>query len=233
MIDLSDNSAPAVVSRLHNFEQRLASRCAELGRPRSDVTLIVVTKFQDVSVNLALAGAGQLVFGESRHQEARHKIDVPGLEHAQWHFIGQLQSNKARQVASYISALHSLDRLSLLKALASTERERDIDCFVQINLTDDPNRGGVNPDDIESFSTRVLETPGLNLVGVMGVPAVDEPPQAGFDRLCNLRERVLKVSSAAKMISAGMSGDWEVALEYGATHLRVGTTITGNRPRLP
>lgn len=233
MIDPGDNSATAVTARYREFEAQLGAQCNRLGRPREEVTLVVVTKFQDVAVNQALASAGQLVFGESRHQEARHKVGAPGLEHASWHFVGQLQSNKARQVVRYISALHSLDRPSLLSALDDPDREREIECFLQINLTDDPSRGGVNPDQIAQFAEQVLQAQGVRLAGVMGVPGLNQTPRQGFDMLLDLRNRLLGIAPDATAISAGMSGDWQIALEYGATHLRVGTAITGNRPILP
>lgn len=231
--DVDVHSAQAVHTRFHDVEQAIAEECTAVGRNRDDVTLIVVTKFQPVSVNIALTEVGQWVFGESRHQDAVRKVREPALAHANWHFIGQLQSNKARQVAAYAAALHSVDRPSLVTALANRDREVALPCFVEINLTDDPRRGGVQPTELKRLVDLMLQTPGIKLVGVMGVPAIDEPAEYGFERLLEYRESVLGLAPSATQISAGMSHDWKIALRFGATHLRIGTAITGPRPSLP
>ena len=206
---------------------RLESIRAELP---AGVTLIVVTKFHPAPLVRELAALGVRDVGESRHQEAAPKAaELAGLG-LRWHFIGQLQSNKAKAVRGYASVLHSLDRLSLLDALADPEAE-PIEAFVQVNLTDDPARGGVAPADLAAFAERALGTPGVRLAGLMAVAGLGADPAREFARVRELRDRVLlPVAPHATGLSMGMSGDWREAIREGATHLRIGAAITGNRP---
>ena len=145
-----------------------------------------------------------------------------------WHFIGQLQSKKARQVARYADVIHSIDRVALVEALAPIERT--IDCFIQVNLTDEPHRGGVAPEDLTALAEQVAATPTLNLLGVMAVAPLDEKPEPAFARLRGYSDLVQTVEPGATSISAGMTQDYREAIAAGATHLRIGSAITGNRP---
>ena len=171
---------------------------------------------------------GERDFGENKDQEASTKSleFAPTEVDYRWHFIGQLQSNKVRSVMNYAKVLHSLDRPSLLKELA--KREAQLEVFIQMNLTDDPNRGGVNPDQLEQFAESVLEVESLTLVGVMAVGGLDVDPEQEFERVRLASEKLRTVHASADQISAGMSGDFEQAIAYGATHLRIGSLITGN-----
>ncbi|GAA4684038.1 YggS family pyridoxal phosphate-dependent enzyme [Frondihabitans cladoniiphilus] len=190
----------------------------------------MVTKFHPVSLVRELHALGVRDVGENRHQEAQAKArDTADLDGLRWHFVGQLQSKKARQARAYVHAVHSLDRASVVDAL-SAETGDALRGFVQVNLTDDPARGGVAPDDLEVLVERVLATPGLRLRGVMAVAPLDEEPRRAFARLRDLSERVRRLDPAADRISAGMSHDFADAIAEGATHLRIGTAITGNRP---
>ncbi|GAA1525062.1 hypothetical protein BJ978_002387 [Agromyces terreus] len=204
-----------------------AARLAE--RDPAGIRTIVVTKFHPASLVRDLAALGVADVGENRHQEAQAKAaELTDLD-LRWHFIGQLQSKKARQVRAYADAIHSIDRDALVDALRSDERSTD--CFVQVNLTDDPGRGGVAPAELASLVDRVLETPGLALRGLMAVAPLDEPARAAFARVRELSERVvLPAAPDAASLSMGMSHDLEDAVAEGATHLRIGTAITGNRP---
>jgi len=200
------------------------------GELPAGVTLIVVTKFHPASLVRELAELGVRDFGENRHQEATAKAAELADLDIDWHFVGQLQSNKAKAVRDYASVLHSLDRPSLLGPLADEERS-PIDAFIQVNLTDDPARGGVAPAGLAAFAERTLATPGIRLVGLMAVAGIDAEPAAEFARVRELRDRVLlPIAPAATSLSMGMSGDWREAVREGATHLRIGTAITGNRP---
>ncbi|HEU4467342.1 MAG TPA: alanine racemase, partial [Agromyces sp.] len=145
-----------------------------------------------------------------------------------WHFVGQLQGKKARQVRAYASVIHSVDRASLVDALRS--EETSVDCFVQVNLTDDPGRGGVEPDALEPLVEHVLDTPGLRLLGLMAVAPLGEPARPAFARVRSLSERIGALAPDATALSMGMSHDYRDAILEGATHLRIGTAITGNRP---
>jgi pyridoxal phosphate enzyme (YggS family) len=174
-------------------------------------------------------------FGENRDQEAGPKASAFAQlvteSSPTWHFVGQLQSNKAKNVATYADVVHSVDRESLLIALekATAERPRPLDVFLQVNLTSDPGRGGVNPAELEPFAERVAGASGLNLLGIMAVAALDEPLESEFEKIAKLSQKLISVAPQAKFISAGMSQDFETALAYGATHLRIGTAITGKR----
>jgi pyridoxal phosphate enzyme (YggS family) len=170
-------------------------------------------------------------FGENRDQEASAKAaEVADLE-LSWHFIGQLQSNKVKSVLEYASVIHSVDRESLLTALTkqTAERQTPIDVFVQVNLTDDPGRGGINEPELLAFANQVALAPGLRLLGVMAVASLDGEEERDFARVARLSELLVREHVEAKFISAGMSNDFELAIDYGATHLRIGTAITGNR----
>ncbi|WP_235522532.1 MULTISPECIES: YggS family pyridoxal phosphate-dependent enzyme [unclassified Plantibacter] len=236
MIDESTTSAgsgssepgPALLDRLADIRGRIADATRAAGRA-TEPTLIVVTKFHPVTLVQALAAAGVSDVGESRHPEARDKAAAAEGLGLRWHFIGQLQTNKAKQVRRYVDAVHSVDRPELLRALSSSERQLDV--FLQVNLTDDPGRGGVVGDAaLEALATAALEAEGIALRGVMAVAPLDEDPAAAFARVLSASERMRSLAPHADGLSIGMSHDYVEAIEAGATHLRIGTAITGNRP---
>jgi pyridoxal phosphate enzyme (YggS family) len=206
----------------------IADAAHDAGRDPDELTTIVVTKFHPASLIRELAELGVRDIGENRHQEAAAKAQSLSDLPVTWHFVGQLQSKKARQVRRYAQVIHSVDRPALVSALASTEST--VDCFVQYNLTDDPGRGGVGSDELEPLVEQILGTAGLRLLGVMSVAGLDEPPRAAFSRLRSISERVRSLAADARAISAGMSADFAAAIAEGATHLRIGTAITGKRP---
>jgi pyridoxal phosphate enzyme (YggS family) len=219
---------PELLERLQAVEGGVRDAARESGRDPAEITTIVVTKFHPASLVRELYAAGVRDFGENRHQEAQAKAaELTDLD-LTWHFIGQLQSKKARQVRGYASVIHSLDRPSVVDALASDEAV--LDCFVQLNLTDDPARGGVQDDDLERMTEQVLSTAGLRLLGVMAVAPLDVEPRQAFARVRTASERVMGLAPYASFISAGMSADYREAILEGATHLRIGSAITGNRP---
>lgn len=214
----------------------IADAARAAGRSVDELTLVVVTKYHPASLVRELAALGVTDVGENRHQEAQAKAAELADLDLTWHFVGQLQSKKARQVRRYADVVQSLDRDSVVDAFAPTEAEPDprvVDGFVQVNLTDDPGRGGVQPDDVEAMVTRVLDTGTIRLRGVMAVAPLDEEPRRAFARLRTISERVVSLAPDATDVSAGMSGDYADAIAEGATHLRIGTAITGNRPTAP
>ena len=220
----------ALSERLSLVQSGVAAAAQAAGRDPDELTLIVVTKFHPAQLVRDLAALGVRDVGENRHQEAQAKAaELADLE-LHWHFIGQLQTKKARQVAQYADAIHSIDRERLVEALASITRELDV--FVQVNLTDDPGRGGADPVDLERIVERVLEVPQLHLRGVMAVAPLphEEPADRAFARLRGYSDRVRALAPAADAISAGMTHDYAEAIAAGATHLRIGSAITGNRP---
>ncbi|MFD1722781.1 YggS family pyridoxal phosphate-dependent enzyme [Amnibacterium endophyticum] len=211
-------------SRLAEVRERVAAAARGAGRAPDDVTLIVVTKFQPVDLVQRLRALGVADFGENRHPEARDK--AAAVPDAAWHFIGQLQTNKARQVARYVDALHSVDRADLVHAL----RDADLDVLLQVDLDGDtPGRGGAAPPELGPLAEAVLATGHLRLRGVMAVAPRDEEPARAFARLEAASDQVRRVAPDASWISAGMSGDYEAAIAAGATHVRVGAAITGPR----
>jgi PLP dependent protein len=217
-----------LADRLASVRGSIADAARDAGRHPNEITTIVVTKFQPASLVAELAALGVGDFGENRHQEAQAKAAELASLGLRWHFVGQLQSKKAKQVRGYATAIHSIDRASLVDALRSDAAT--IDAFVQVNLTDDPGRGGVQPDEVDRLVEHVLGTPGLRLRGLMAVAPLGEPPRPAFARMHLLSERVRHQAPDAQALSMGMSHDFREAILEGATHLRIGTAITGNRP---
>ncbi|MEO5534787.1 MAG: YggS family pyridoxal phosphate-dependent enzyme [Pseudolysinimonas sp.] len=191
-------------------------------------TRIVVTKFHPASLVRELADLGVRDVGENRHQEAAAKAAEVDDSRLAWHFVGQLQSNKAKAVRRYARTVHSVDRISLVDALAADDGT-DLGVFLEIALSDEIGRGGVSATEAEALAERVLAASGLTLLGVMGVAPLGEEPRAAFARLRAVSERIQTLSPLASAISAGMSGDFREAIAEGATHLRIGTAITGKR----
>lgn len=223
-------------ARLASVRSGISDAARAAGRSADELTLVVVTKFHPASLVRELAALGVTDVGENRHQEAQAKAAELDDLALTWHFVGQLQSKKARQVRRYAHVVQSLDRDSVVDAFAPTEADPDpavIDGFVQVNLTDDPDRGGVRPDDVDAMAERVLATGTIRLRGVMAVAPLDEEPRPAFARLRAVSERVRLIEPSATDISAGMSGDYADAVLEGATHLRIGTAITGKRPVAP
>ncbi|WP_241975251.1 MULTISPECIES: YggS family pyridoxal phosphate-dependent enzyme [unclassified Cryobacterium] len=219
-----------LAGRLDVVRERVASAARDAGRDPADVTTIVVTKFHPVTMIEELLRLGVHDFGENRHQEAQEKAGALAGRDLTWHFVGQVQGKKARQVRSYAHVVHSVDRASLATALGSADSS--IDCFIQVNLTDDPARGGVDPSGLDALVEHVLGTPGLRLLGLMAVAPLGAEPAAEFARVRSLGEGIRRAAPEARFLSMGMSQDYPEAIREGATHLRIGTAITGNRPTL-
>ena len=220
--------------RLAEVESKIQVAADKAGRSRSDIELIVVTKKHPIKLVLDLLDLGIRSFGENRDQDAKPKAEelasLVNPDSYSWHFIGQLQSNKVKSALSYASVIHSLDRQSLLDSLikAVEGRSTPLDVFVQLNLTQDPGRGGIEPKNLEAFAEQVASHPNLNLLGVMGVASLEREPEVDFDTIRVASQKLRAIHPQAKYISAGMSEDFEAAISFGATHLRIGSAITGN-----
>lgn len=213
--------------RWNSIQDQVAQACQDSNRSPDDVTTIVVTKFHPSTLLRELYSLGCRHVGENRHQEAVAKQqEVVDLD-LTWHFVGQLQSNKARAVAGYCGVIHSVDRESLITALSSYEGS--VDVFLEVNLTNVPGRGGVEPSDLTKLAEKALSAGNLRLRGLMAVAPQDESAAQAFDRVLTYRTELLTVAPEATDLSLGMSGDFREAIVRGATHLRIGTAITGKR----
>jgi pyridoxal phosphate enzyme (YggS family) len=250
-------SAPDPADRAHRRAEldrnlaavraRVAAACAAAGRDQAGITLIAVTKTYPAADVLALASLGLTDFGENRDQEAAPK--AAALAGAMprpvtWHFIGQLQSNKAHSVAGYAGVVHSVDRPRLVRQLGAAVAnlrgasrpgpgrsiaDGALTCLVQVSLDGDPARGGVPAAQVEAIAKDIHAEPGLALGGLMAVAPLGADPRVAFAPLRRLSGTLREIAPSATMISAGMSGDLEAAIENGATHLRIGTALLGIR----
>ncbi|MDP9885163.1 pyridoxal phosphate enzyme (YggS family) [Sinomonas atrocyanea] len=223
-----------LATRLAGVRERIRAACEAAGRA-DEPQLIVVTKFHPASDVRLLAALGVTDVGENRDQEASAKAAELADLGLRWHFIGQLQTNKAKSVAHYADAVHSVDRPQLVaalsKAVAAAGREDQLACLIQVNL--DPaasGRGGALPADVLELAARIDGAPGLRLAGVMAVAPLGADPAEAFAGLADIAARVRERFPAATMVSAGMSQDLEAAVAAGATHLRIGTDVLGPRP---
>ncbi|MFD5752632.1 YggS family pyridoxal phosphate-dependent enzyme [Streptomyces sp. NPDC127033] len=231
-----------LAANLATVERRIAAACAAAGRKREEVTLIVVTKTYPASDVRLLHELGVRQVAENRDQDAAPKAAACEDLSLTWHFVGQLQTNKVRSVASYADVVQSVDRAKLVSALsaAAVRTEREVGCLLQVALDAESGergaRGGVAPDGIEELAAAVAGAPGLRLDGLMTVAPLAGRyagrQRAAFDRLLELASRLRADHPAANMVSAGMSADLEDAVAAGATHVRVGTAVLGVRPRL-
>jgi pyridoxal phosphate enzyme (YggS family) len=192
---------------------------------RSDVTLIVVTKTYPVSDVEILKELGVENFGENRTEEGEVKAAaVP----ATWHFQGGIQSRKLKDIVKWADVIHSLD--STEHALKLGQRAvRPLEVFLQLSLDGDPERGGVVESELAALAEVVIAAPNLALVGLMCVPPVSAIPVEAFSEIYSVHQRFLRDFPNAQWLSTGMSGDFEVAIDHGATHIRVGSSILGSR----
>lgn len=224
-----------LTERYRSVNERIAASCIAAGRSVSDVELVVVTKNHSAEVVAELYDLGHRQFGENRDQEAGPKAEAlaaGGRLDAEWHFVGQLQSNKVRTVLNYATCIHSIDRSSLVKELAKQlgNRELEIEGFIELNLTEDPARGGVEPGNLQQLAQSVIQIGRIKLLGVMAVAGLGVDPRIDFEKTLQASQELKKIAPEANQLSMGMSEDFELAIEMGATHIRVGSAITGPRP---
>ena len=224
---------------------RIARAAKAADRNPNEIELLPITKFFPASDVLILRGLGCLEFGESREQEASDKSAevraVLGTEPIRWHMVGRIQRNKARSIAGWAYAAHSVDSAKLITALdraardalADGRRVEPLRVYIQLSLDGDESRGGVDigrQDAVDELWTAVAAADGLEFVGLMAIPPLDADPDAAFARLQEERERVQKAYGQPIGLSAGMSSDLESAVKHGSTCVRVGTALMGQRP---
>ncbi|HKY57686.1 MAG TPA: YggS family pyridoxal phosphate-dependent enzyme [Aeromicrobium sp.] len=219
-------------ANLAAVEARISGSCAAAGRSRGEVTLIVVTKTYPASDVDLLVELGVTDIGENRHPEAGRKLaDLRGPA-PRMHFIGSLQTNKANAVARYADVVQSVDRPRLAEALSrgAALAGRELGCLVQVDFGDSGlGRAGVAPAEADALADLVAASPGLRLDGVMTVAPLGEDPRRSFEALAHISADLRRRHPAATVVSAGMSEDFELAIQSGATHLRVGRLILGER----
>ncbi len=241
-----------LTTALARLRQRLADATAAVRRKPGDVELLAVTKFFPASDVAILYRLGCRAFGEAREQEASRKVAqvteltkalVPadGERPVTWHMIGQVQRNKAKSIAGWADTVHSVSSARVVTALdraadsaiAEGVRTAPLGVYVQLSLDADTERGGVDVDDpagVDALCDQVAGAAGLRLLGVMGIPPLHADPDAAFARLAAEHRRVLLAHPEATGLSAGMSGDLEIAVKHGSTCVRVGTALLGRRP---
>lgn len=229
-----------VAANVARVRERIAAATWRSGRRAGAVTLVAVTKGVDPPHILAAAACGVTDYGENRVQEAVPKIIVlrgQGLGAARYHMIGHLQRNKARQAVQVFAVVHSLDSVALAAALSqrAAASGRVVDVLVQVNVAGEPQKSGVAPDALPSVLRDAATLPALRVIGLMTIaPQADDPERARpvFRRLRELRDGLARASAASSLahLSMGMSDDFEVAVEEGATLVRIGRAIFGPRP---
>jgi pyridoxal phosphate enzyme (YggS family) len=229
---MAPRDPPSITAHLPNglptVQQDIARACKEARRDRASVTLIAVSKTFDADAITPVIAAGQRVFGENRVQEAKAKW--PGLMSAYpgigLHLIGPLQSNKAKEAVALFDAIHSVDRPSICEALAKEidSQKRRPQLFVQLNTGEEPQKAGVAPDDADGFIARCREKYGLQISGLMCIPPVNDAPAPHFALTAKIAAR-----NGLLHLSMGMSADFAIAIQFGATHVRIGSAIFGAR----
>jgi PLP dependent protein len=219
---------PSLPSALAAVEHDILRACNEARRERASVTLIAVSKTFDAAAITPVIEAGARVFGENRVQEAKAKW--PGLMSAYpgiaLHLIGPLQSNKAKEAVALFDAIHSVDRPSICEALAKEidSQKRRPELFVQLNTGEEPQKAGIAPAEADGFIASCREKYGLSISGLMCIPPLGDAPAPHFALTAKIAAR-----NGLKNLSMGMSADFAIAIQFGATHVRIGSAIFGHR----
>ncbi|MBK1881594.1 YggS family pyridoxal phosphate-dependent enzyme [Luteolibacter pohnpeiensis] len=221
-------------ARLNEVKQRISAACRIAGRAADSVQLVAVSKTFPSELIREAYDAGQLTFGESRQQEAQPKIDsLP--EEIDWHFIGRVQRNKVRKILSSFSTIHAIDSLKLADFTSSVSKDLGVvpNVFLQVNVGGEESKGGFEPDELDREAESVFAIEGIQICGLMTVPPASEQKEQSrkwFSQLRDIRDGLeAKFAVTLPYLSMGMSSDYEVAIEEGATHVRVGSAIFGGR----
>jgi pyridoxal phosphate enzyme (YggS family) len=226
---LSLDRKSEIAANLLAVKERVAAAAIKSNRSPSDIHLIVVTKTFPVSDLQLLYDLGVRDFGENRDQEASGKVtELPG--DVNWHFQGQIQSNKLKSITGWATYIHSIDQLKYAKMISGFAENKRKSIFLQVSLDQVPeSRGGVDPGKLHELAAQISHLSNLNLMGLMAVAPLDEGTDSAFSRLATYHHEFMKDFPQAKYLSAGMSGDYESAILHGATHIRIGSSILGNR----
>jgi PLP dependent protein len=215
-----------IAENLAAVQERLRSTCSRAGRDPRSIQLVAVSKGQPIEAVLEAFAAGQTVLGENYAQELHAKADL--LPEAEWHFIGALQTNKVKIVVGHAALVHTCDRLAVARELSKRAYSRNLTqrVLLEVNVGREPQKGGALPEEVEPLYAAMRELDALRCEGLMCMPPANQDPRPHFRALRELRDRL-----GLRELSMGMSADYEVAIQEGATIVRVGTAIFGERPR--
>ena len=220
---MSDRKAE-IARNLQEVKERIIGAAKSANRDPNEIELIVVTKTFPISDIEILRDLGETNFGENRDQEAGPKAEIIS---ATWHFQGQIQSNKIKSICQWADVIHSISSEKEILKFAQSERKHQV--FLQVSLDGQVGRGGANPADLAQLADLVNESNNLELLGLMAVAPLGVEPMKAFADLAQINQGFAGQFPNSKFLSAGMSGDFEAAIKYGATHIRVGSSILGSR----
>ncbi len=218
-----------ILSNLESVKEKISAAAQEAGRSPSEITLIAVTKTFPVSDLEILYELGVRNFGENRDQEAAPKVGVLPAD-ITWHFQGGIQSNKLKSISNWASVIHSVDKFKYAQMISQFSVGKTKEIFIQVSLDTLPqSREGVDPADLMQLAEQIMSLPNLEVKGLMAVAPLDQPTEQAFVRLQQIQQKFIQLYPAASSLSSGMSGDYELAISLGATHVRIGSSILGNR----
>ncbi len=233
---IPESLRPVLARNLELVRERVAEAALRAQRDPDSVRIIVVTKTVAAEVVALLPELGVREIGENRVQEAASKLTALSHLDLRWHMIGHLQTNKVRKALQIFHRVHSVDRPSVLEALSAegVRREREVDCLLQVNVSEEESKGGYSMSDVEAVLDHARSLPGLRVTGLMAIPApVDDPEESrsAFRALRELRDRVRSDADDLPDLSMGMTQDYGVAVEEGATLVRVGSAVFRGVPK--
>ena len=218
-----------ISGNLEKVKEQIKLAAASANRLSEEITLVAVTKTFPVSDIEILYSLGIRDFGENRDQEASEKVGLLPKD-VRWHFQGQIQSNKLKSITSWASYIHSVDQLKYAQMISDYSAGNEKPIFMQVSLDKPPqSRSGVNPSELLELAGAISALPGIRLQGLMAVAPVNSPAEQAFAELEDIRSDFLSTFPDAKSLSIGMSGDYQIAIKYGATHIRIGSSILGIR----
>lgn len=225
-------SLDTLQQRMKKIEDEIQAACDRSGRERQDVTVIAVTKQVSANRTREVIEQGITHIGENRPEGLLSKQESIQSENLTWHFIGNVQSRKVKDIIEQVDYLHSLDRLSLAKEIQKRAAS-PVDCFVQVNVSGEESKSGIQPDDLEKFILQLAEYDKIRVAGLMTMAPFTEDEEwirTIFRSLCSLRDQIAAKNlehAPCEKLSMGMSNDYTIAIEEGATHVRIGTALVG------
>lgn len=233
---MSESRLNEITENYQKIQSRILESCKKSGRNTSEITVIAITKTYPAADIDLLKTIGIENIGENKDQEASQKFKEVKNKFIR-HFVGQLQTNKVKSVVQYADYIHSVDRLSLVKEIQKMSQKinKIQKVLIQIDLDEsqsDVNRGGVNPQKLNELAQEISNCPNIELSGLMSVAPLNMSSSRAFSKLKIIRDEFIKSFPSAKMLSAGMSEDLEDAVSHGATHLRIGSALLGERPKI-